>query len=109
MKKMLALICVALLLLCFSVTAMAAGTDDGTIHIATKNGKKFFGTEIADGFVKYDAANGSGEVFYDLTGDKEMDICDLVAMSNGSVDLDQSGIFDSADGVALRALLIGKN
>ncbi len=109
MKKLIAIVLSLLLVCSVGVTAFAKGADDGTIQIASKNGEKFFGTELAENFVKYVAANGDGSVWYDLSGDKDMDICDLVAMSNGSVDLDQSGTFDSADGAALRALLIGKN
>ena len=108
MKRIIAFVLCLLLVCSVGITAFAEGADDGIIQIATKNGEKFFGTEITDGFVKYEAANGSGEVFYDLNGDKEMDICDLVALSNGQVDLDQSGVYDSADGEALRVLLIGK-
>lgn len=108
MKRIIAFVLCLILICSAGVTAFAEGADDGIIQIATKNGEKFFGTEITDGFVKYEAANGSGEVFYDLNGDKEMDICDLVALSNGQVDLDQSGAYDSADSAALRVLLIGK-
>ena len=109
MKKILAIICAFALLLSFSVTAFAAGSDDGKIQIATKDGKKFFGTEVSEGFVKYVAANGEETFWYDLTADKNMDICDLVAMANRSVDVDQNGNFDSADGEAIRLLLIAKN
>ncbi len=109
MKKMLALACAVALLLCFSVSAMAAGTDDGTIFVATKDGEKFFGTELSENFVKYVVANGKDSVWYDLTADKDMNICDLVAMADRSTDIDQSGAYDSADGAALRLLLIGKN
>lgn len=109
MKKIIVFVLCLLLVCSVGITAFAAGTDDGTIQIATKNGEKFFGTELAENFVKYVAANGEDSVWYDLSGDKDMDICDLVAMSNGSVDIDQSGVFDSADGVILRALIIGKN
>jgi len=108
MKRIIAFVLCLILICSVGITAFAEGADDGTITIAVKEGKKFFGTEITDGFVKYEAANGSGEVFYDLNGDKEMDICDLVALSNEEVDLDQSGAYDSADSAALRVLLIGK-
>ena len=107
MKKITALLVCLLLVCSVGLTAFAAGTDDGTILIADKNGEKFFGTEISDNLVKYEAANGSGEVFYDLNGDKNMDICDLVALSKNEVDFDLSGGFDSADSAALRLMLIG--
>lgn len=109
MKKVIALLLTLALSLCFTVSAFAAGADDGTVLVATKNGEKFFGTEIAEDLIKYEAANGSGEVFYDLNGDKDMNICDLVALSNKEVDFDLSGSFDAADSAALRLLLIGAN
>ena len=107
MKKVIALLLILLLSLCFAVSAFAAGTDDGTILIAAKDGEKFFGTEITENLVKYEAAKGSGEVFYDLNGDKEMDICDLVALSKNEVDFDLSGAYTAADSAALRLMLIG--
>ena len=107
MKKIIALLLCPLLVCSVGLTAFAAGVDDGTIFIATKDGEKFFGTEITEGLVKYEAAKGSGEVFYDINGDKNMDICDLVALSNNEVDFDLSGGFDSADSAALRLMLIG--
>ena len=109
MKKVIALLLILLLSLCFAVSAFAAGTDDGTVFVAAKDGEKFFGTEIAEGLIKYEAAKGSGEVFYDLNGDKDMDICDLVALSNNEVDFDLSGSFDAADSAALRLILIGRS
>ena len=107
MKKIIALLLCLLLVCSVGLTAFAAGVDDGTIFVATKDGEKFFGTEIAEGLVKYEAAKGSGEVFYDLNGDKEMDICDLVAMSKNEVDFDLSGAYTAADSAALRLMLIG--
>lgn len=109
MKQIIALILCLVLMLSLGISAFAAGTDDGTVKIATKDGKKFFGTEITEGLTKYEAANGSGITFYDINGDKDMDICDLVALKNGSVDFDLSGAFDSADSAALRLILIGIN
>ena len=109
MKQIIALILCLALMLSLGISAFAAGTDDGTVKIATKDGKKFFGTEITEGLTKYEAANGSGITFYDINGDKDMDICDLVALKNGSVDFDLSGAFDSADSAALRLILIGIN
>ena len=106
MKKIIALLLATLLLFSCSISSFAAGTDDGTVKIATKDGKKFFGTEITEGLTKYEAANGSGEVFYDINGDKEMDICDLVALSKNQVDLDQDGEYAPADGALLRGMLI---
>lgn len=109
MKKLMALVLVAILCVSCSFSAFAAGTDDGTIFVATKDGEKFLGREIADNLVKYEAANGSGDVFYDINGDKNMDICDLVALCKNEVDFDLSGSFDAADSAALRLMLIGAN
>jgi hypothetical protein len=108
MRKPIALICVVLLLVSFSITAMAAGVDDGTLKVATKGGEKFFGVTVAENFVKYVAANGDGTTFYDLNDDKDMNVCDLVALSKGQVDFDQNNTYDSEDAKALRLLLIGE-
>ena len=108
MKKVIVLLLILLMSLCFTVSAFAAGADDGTIQIATKNGEKFFGTEIAESLIKFEAANGSGEAFYDINGDKDMDICDLVALTKNSVDFDLNGRFDAADAEKLRIILIKK-
>lgn len=106
MKKVIAIILCLAVAFCFSVTAMAAGTDDGSILVAEKQGEKFFGTEAGKGIFKYLAANGSGETFYDLNGDRTMNICDLVALSNNEADIDQNGVYSPADGEMLRNLLI---
>ncbi len=74
--------------------------------IATLNGQKFFGTEIGENAVKYIAAKGEDELFYDLTDDRDMDICDLVALSKNQVDLDEDGEYAPADGALLRGMLI---
>ncbi len=109
MKKIIAFtLCLFIIGTC-GITAFAAGTDDGSISVIDKNGQKYFGTEYVNGCTEYVAANGSGDVFYDLNGDKDMDICDLVALTNGSVDFDANDVYDSADSAALRLLLIGKN
>lgn len=107
MKKVIALLLILLLSLCFSVSAFAAGTDDGSISVADVGGKKFFGTQFAEGIIKYEAANGSGENFFDLSGDKTMDICDLVALHNNEVDFDLSGAYTASDSASLRLMLIG--
>ena len=106
MRKLIALLCTVLLLVSFGTSAMAAGVDDGTLKVATKDGEKFFGVTITENFVKYVAANGDGTVFYDLNGDKEMNVCDLVALGKGQVDLDQNGSYNSDDAKALRLMLI---
>ena len=106
MKKIIALLVCLLLVCSVGLTAFAAGTDDGTIFVATKDGEKFFGTEITDGLIKYEAAKGSGEVFYDINGDKDMDICDLVSLHLNEVDFDLDGAYDSDDAKAFRIILM---
>lgn len=106
MKKATAIILCLLLTLCFGVTAMAAGTDDGTVKVSERNGIKFFGTELGENVVKYLAANGSEKVFYDLTDDRDMNVCDLVALIKNQTDLDEDGAYTSADGALLRGMLI---
>lgn len=105
-KKAIAITLCFVVMLSFGVTASAAGTDDGRIKIATLNGQKFFGTELGENAVKYLAANGGDELFYDLTDDRDMDICDLVALSKNQVDLDKNGEYAPADGALLRGMLI---
>ncbi len=107
MKKVTAFVFAVIFIALFSVSAFAAGTDDGSISVADAGGKKFFGTDTSEGYIKYVAADGSGEFFYDVNDDKKMDICDLVATANGQLDLDRSGGFDANDTAALRLMLIG--
>ena len=107
MKKLIAILLATMLLSTCAVTAFAAGTDDGSITVINRGGDKFFGTEMVKGLTKYEAASGSGEIFYDANGDKAMNVCDLVAVKNGSVDFDLSGSFDGADLAPLRLMLIG--
>ena len=112
MKRFLSII-VLLLALCmmfvFTLPTFAAGVDDGTIKVVQKGETKFFGTEITSGCVKYVAASGSNDYFYDLSGDKDMDVCDLVALDKNSTDFDLSGSFDKNDAATLRLILIGAN
>ncbi len=107
MKKLLVLMLALVLVGTCGITAFAAGTDDGTLSVAEKDGKKYFGTEITKGCVEYVAADGSDDGFYDLNGDKTMDICDLVALTLNETDFDLSKEFDANDAKALRLLLIG--
>ncbi len=106
MKKTIAFILAVSLLLCLSVTAFAKGSDDGTLTVADQGGNKFFGTEITANLTKYQAANGGGTVFYDISADKTMNVCDLVALHNKSVDFDLSGSFDADDAKNFRQLLL---
>ncbi len=107
MKKLMVLLLALLILCTATLSVSAAGTDDGTLTVAEKNGAKYFGTEIASGFTKYLAANGDGSYFYDLTGDKDMNICDLVALYVGQVDLDQNDTYNADDCATLRLMLLG--
>ena len=106
MKKMLAVLFSICFALALTLPTFAAGIDDGSLSVAEKDGKKFFGTEIADGLIKYEAAKGSGEVFYDINGDKDMDICDLVSLHLNEVDFDLDGAYDSDDAKAFRIILM---
>ena len=109
MKKIATLLCAILLVFVFSVPAFAAGVDDGTVLVVTKEGQKYFGTEIAEDAVKYVAANGADGCFYDLNADEEMSICDLVATHKRTVDLNGDGKFDGADSLLIRKpILDGK-
>ena len=107
MKKLLSVLLALCLMFVFTLPTFAAGVDDGTIEVVQKGETKFFGTEITSGCVKYVAASGADNYFYDLSGDKDMDICDLVALNNNSTDLDLSGSFDNNDAKTMRLLLIG--
>ena len=100
----------------FSTTASAQGTDDGKLFVTTKNEKRYIGTEKASFCTQYFAANGDGDYFYrydiDLTGDNGTDITDLVAFHNafnvstGSLDLNFDNKLDSDDLALLRMVLI---
>ena len=109
MKKIIALLCAVLLVLSVVITAAAAGVDDGKVSVATKDGQQFLGTTVTEGCVKFVAADGSGAEFYDLTEDKDMDICDLVALEINEIDFDLNDTFNSDDAKALRLILIGAN
>ena len=108
MKKFFLLIlCLLIAFSCFGFSALAAGTDDGVISVAEVSGKKFFGTEKDDILTVYTAADGSGETFYDLTKDKQMDICDLVKLTLTETDLGADG-YSAEDAAELRLMLMGK-
>lgn len=107
MKKATAILLALMLVFTLGLTVSAAGRDDGSIKVAEKDGQKFFGTEIGENAVKYLAANGEDKVFYDLTDDRSMNVCDLVALIKNETDLDENGEFSPTDGALLRGLLIG--
>ncbi len=99
---------------CCSLTAFAAGVDDGTIRVTKKNGTTYLGTDLSDYLTQYIAADGSDSVFFryermDLNGDKATDICDLVNISLQNTDINGDEITDSSDCAILRKSLIGIN
>ena len=106
MKKIVALILAVMLLSLCTLSAFAAGTDDGSLTVATKDGAKYFGTPYTKGCTKYLAANGDGSYYYDMSGDKDMDICDLVSLHLDEVDFDLDGAYDSDDAKAFRIILM---
>ena len=107
MRKIIALLLAILIFVSCGITVFAANFDDGTLTIAEKDGKKFFGTEVSESCVKYIAANGSKEIFYDINGDKDMDISDVVAIARKKVDVNLNGEYDSGDMEVLRLIIIG--
>lgn len=106
MKKGIALLIGIILLITCSMTVFADRIDDGSLSVATKDDIKYFGAEVFDGCIKYIAADGSDNIFYDLTGDKDMNICDLVKLVKEQVDFDCDDTYDSDDAAALRMMLI---
>ena len=112
MKKIVTLLLCLLLTFSFSLSAFAAGQDDGMVLVTEKQGKKYFGEAVSKWGVHYSAADGSAEAFYrftdiDLTGDGEMNICDLVKLSSANVDINGDGKSDSVDAKILRLAIIG--
>ncbi len=102
----------------FTVTALAAGTDDGKISVTTKDSVKYFGTEQSEWCVMYTAADGSGKEFcrysaVSLNGDEVTDITDLVYLHNSldteTYDINGDGKSDFSDTDILRMLILGKN
>ena len=106
MKKIATLLCAILLVFVFAVPAFAAGVDDGTLLVVTKEGQKYFGTEIAEDAVKYVAANGADGCFYDLNADVDMNVCDMVAATKNKTDLNGDGAFDGADLLLIRKPIV---
>lgn len=106
MKKVIAFTLGMMLILSLGITAFAAGTDDGVLTVATADGKKYFGSDIGDNVTEFTAADGSGDVFYDLTADKSMNICDLVALVKNEADINGDGAYTSYDAALIRSMLI---
>ena len=102
----------------FTVTAFAAGTDDGKISVTTKDSVKYFGTEKSEWCTAYTAADGSGKGFQrysavSLNGDEVTDITDLVylhtVLDTETYDINGDGKTDFSDTDILRMLILGKN
>ena len=106
MKKTIAVFLVLCFALTFTPTTLAAGVDDGNILVAEKNGAKYFGKLTNAEFVKYLAADGSGADFYDLNGDRDMNVCDLVALHKNETDINEDLRFDGADSFLIRAPIV---
>lgn len=106
MKNIITFIFCLLLVGTVGISAFAAGIDDGTLFVADKGDAKYFGTTVSENCVKYFAANGSGDTFYDINGDKTMNVCDLVALVKGETDINVDGSYTAADSQFLRVLLI---
>lgn len=109
MKKIIAFLGCIALIFSVSLSAFAAGVDDGKLFIAKIGETRYLGEEITSGLVKYVAANGNGAEFYDASADKYMDICDLVAVATNSIDFNLNGNYDDKDDEALRVILINVN
>lgn len=106
MKKFIALILSLVLFVSLAVSVYAAGADDGSITVADKNGKKYFGTVLNDAVDKYEIADGSGDFYFDLTGDKTMNICDLVKTVEVKADVNADDAHTSDDAALIRTMLI---
>ena len=106
MRKSILFPLILAIILSISVGVSAASVDDGVITVVERRNDKFFGTKIGAYAVKYVSAKGLDEVFYDLTDDKTMDICDLVKQSICDYDINGDGAYSSKDDEALRILIL---
>ena len=106
MKKMLMLFVVIATMLVFTQPVFAADVDDGTLQVAERNGVKYFGVVTNMNFIKYEAADGSNKEFYDLNDDKEMDVCDLVALNKNEIDINSDSELEGTDAYLIRFLII---
>lgn len=106
MKKTLAVLLLLALMFIFALPVFAAGVDDGVVSVAEINGAKYFGKVTDKGFIKYLAADGSDSFFYDLNGDKDMNVCDLVALINNKTDINGDAVCDGADSLLIRLPIV---
>ena len=102
MKKTLSILLALVLMLIFALPVFAAGADDGILAVTEKNGKKYLGEVTDANFIKYEAADGSGLVLYDLNDDGDMNVCDLVALKLYKTDINGDSVSDGADAFIIR-------
>ena len=112
MKKAMIIVFSLMLVALFSLTAFAAGVDDGTIFVTEKQGKKYFGNSVSKWCTYYVSADGSANEFYrfdniDLNEDGIMDICDLVKLSSLGADINGDENADYNDAKVLRLAIMG--
>lgn len=118
-KKILAFSAVVIVLISvLSVSAFAAGVDDGTLFVTTKNSEQYIGTAKSDFCTEYVSANGKGNKFYrylhaDVNTNNITDICDLVAIDNAligngkGIDFNFDSAIDSKDLIIVRQFILG--
>ena len=109
MKKILAVIFVLALTFSSGLSAFAEAIDDGSLVVAERNGKRFFGSEISENLTKFLAADGSEDFFVDLTDDADVNVCDLVSFELKAVDVNEDGKIDKTDNEMIRKLIIESN
>lgn len=113
MKKSFALILSLVLLFTVSISAYAAGQDDGKLKVATKEDKTYLGTPVSTWCTYYVAADGSNSSFHrwdiDLNDDGEMNVCDLVKSIIDGTDINSDGKYDYTDSERFRVVLLGNN
>ena len=112
MKKVMIIVFSLMLVTLFSLTAFAAGVDDGTVFVTEKQGKKYFGSSVSKWCTHYVAADGSANEFYrfdniDLNEDGNMDICDLVKLLSLEADINGDENADYNDAKVLRLAIMG--
>ena len=118
-KKILAfLVVVFLLISTLCISAFAAGKDDGTLFVTTKNSEQYIGEIKSDFCTEYVSANGNGKKFYrylnaDVNSNAITDICDLVAIHNAiigngkGIDFTFDSVLDSKDLDVVRQFILG--
>ncbi len=113
------LISLVLIMSVFSLSAFAAGTDDGKLFVTEKNSARYLGVQETEWRTVFTAADGSGKQFkryygVSLNQDEDTDITDLVLLhltvdKNEDFDIDGNGNTDFKDTAILRLLILGEN